>query len=197
MRKLEIANIIKGCQRGDRKAQKALFENYAAALLTVSRQHVPEFCDPMDNLQDSFIKIFKYIHKYDASKGELFTWMRKIVVNCAIDKLKEKHKMVVHYSSEQMIQGLDISETSDKYDAEHLMHAIAQLPEGYRQIFCLYEIEGYTHREIAQIMDIGESTSRSYLSRSKEQLKQIVSLSLDRKHFEKSHSVLQPKPNMK
>ena len=197
MRELNIADIIKGCQRGDRKAQKALFENYAAALLTVSRQHVPESCDPMDNLQDSFLKIFKYIKSYDTTKGEIYTWMRKIVVNCAIDKLKEKHRMTIPFSPHQMTQNLNIVESTDKYEAEHLMHAISQLPEGYRQIFCMYEIEGYSHKEIGEIMDIGESTSRSYLSRSKEQLKKMLSALQNSGSTNSHYEILQPKPNLK
>ena len=81
-----LDDIINGCRQGQRKSQKQLFECLAGSLVTVSRQYTPKALDPMDNLQDSFIKIFDKIHTFDPTRGNFESWARRIVINTALDK---------------------------------------------------------------------------------------------------------------
>lgn len=171
--KVLLEDIIHGCRHGQRKAQKQLFEYLAASLLTVSRQYTPKASDPLDNLQDSFIKIFDKIHTFDPDKGNLESWARRIVINTALDKLNKKGIEEVVLEYDKLPEILE-SRIKDTEDIEQLMHIIAQLPDGYKQVFCLYEIEGYSHKEIAEQLQIKEATSRSQLNKSKQLLRSWV-----------------------
>lgn len=168
-----IKEIIEGCKRGESTAQRMLFEQLAPRLLSVSRQYSPKNTDAMDNLQDSFIKIFENIGQYDFTKGHIESWARKVVIHTALNKLDKKKIEEVFYRNEEM-DHVVVDSINDCDDLDHLMQIIESLPDGYKQVFCLYEIEGYSHREIAQTLKIQESTSRSQLNRSKELLKQQI-----------------------
>jgi RNA polymerase sigma factor (sigma-70 family) len=168
-----LEDIIHGCRHGLRQAQKQLFEYLAASLLTVSRQYTPKTSDPLDNLQDSFIKIFERIHSFDVNKGSLESWARRIVINTALDKLNKKGIEEVVLEYEHLPEILECK-IKDIEDIEQLMHIISQLPDGYKQVFCLYEIEGYSHKEIAEQLKIKEATSRSQLNKSKQLLRSWV-----------------------
>lgn len=165
-----IEKIVDGCRQGNRQAQKQLFEYLAPNLLTVSRQYTPKGKDPMDNLQDSFIKIFDRIYAFDVTKGSIEAWARKIVINTALDKLSKKVIEEVAFELDT-IPFMVENKLEAAEDIEQLMFIIEQLPDGYKQVFCLYEIEGYSHKEIADQLHIKEATSRSQLNKSKQLLK--------------------------
>ncbi len=168
-----ILDIIEKVKSGERLAQRQLFELLAPRLLSVSRQYCPSNLDPMDNLQDSFIKIFHNIASYDHTKGSIESWARKIVVNSALDKLNKKQIEIVlsNYDDGEFI---DFDAINDEYDIEHLMKIIEALPDGYKQVFCLYEIDGYSHKEISELLHIKEASSRSQLNRSKQMLREMI-----------------------
>lgn len=165
-----IENIILSCKQGSRKAQKLLFETYAGTLLTVSRQYTPAGMDPLDNLQDSFIKIFDKISSYDSKLGSFESWARRIVINTALDKLKKNTIQEILVGMDELIQ-ITEDQIGVTESLEELMKIIEKLPDGYKQVFCLYEIEGYSHNEIGQILGIKEATSRSQLNKSKQMLR--------------------------
>ncbi len=116
-----LDDIINGCRQGQRKAQKQLFEYLAGSLLTVSRQYTPKALDPMDNLQDSFIKIFDKIHTFDPTRGNFESWARRIVINTALDKLNKKGIEEVVLEYEHLPEILE-SKIKDTEDIEQLMH---------------------------------------------------------------------------
>ncbi len=168
------ADIIKGCQEGLAVYQKELVVRYSPMLMTVSRRYSRDDESAKDILQDSFIKIFKHIHKY-REMGSFKAWLRRIVVNTALqsfDKLSFKRE----------IPGLDdiiepASNMPDVYaylGAEELIGLIQLLPEGFKQVFNMYVIDGMTHREISQVLGITESTSRSQLLRARNYLKNLL-----------------------
>ncbi|HPV87451.1 MAG TPA: RNA polymerase sigma factor [Caldisericia bacterium] len=171
--KKEIKEIIEGCKRGERTAQRLLFELLAPRLLSVSRQYCPKNTDPLDNLQDSFVKLFYGIQGYDVEKGHIESWARKIVINTALSKL-EKKKIEEVWLQQEELDHVVVDSINDCDDLDHLMQIIEALPDGYKQVFCLYEIEGYSHKEIAAALHIQEATSRSQLNRSKEILRQQI-----------------------
>ena len=166
-----LNTIIERCKQNDRRAQKDLFVLMAPRLLSVSRQYCPKTSDPLDNLQDAFIKIFSYLNQFDDTKGSFESWARRIVINTSLDKINKKiiEESMSTFDTVDLPVKLSID---DVLDAEYILRIIEKLPDGYRQVFCLFEIEGYNHKEIAEHLNIKESTSRSQLSRSKILLQQ-------------------------
>jgi RNA polymerase sigma factor (sigma-70 family) len=171
---LNITDIINGCRQGHRRSQQRLFESFAGKLLTVSRQYTPKNLDPMDNLQDSFIKIFDHIQDFDPQRGSFEGWARKIVINTALKKLSKKSIEEVNLVYDELPTLLE-NKMDNIEDLEQLMNIIERLPDGYKQVFCLYEIEGYSHKEIADQLQIKEATSRSQLNKSKQLLRSWLS----------------------
>lgn len=171
MSQLSIEDIIYGCKKGHADCQKALVNRYSGLLYTVCLRYMGDETKSKDVLQDAFIRIFKYIKNFDPGKGSLQAWMRKIVINTALRDLQSKK---INTSS----LSLDINENAsiepsilDKMAADDLMQLIQALPDGYRQVFNLSVIEGYSHKEIGDMLGIKEVSSRSNLSRAKQLLR--------------------------
>jgi len=144
--------------------------NYSTMLLTVSRRYTPINADADDVLQDSFIKIFGAIKQFDSSKGTLESWMCRIVINTALKRLNKKcftHERTVDRFEEIQQQPA----IYDLLQAEDVLSLINTLPDGYRQVFNLAVVEDYPHKEIAALLGIQESTSRSNLSKAKKLLR--------------------------
>ena len=161
--------IIEGCKSNNPVAQRALFLRYGPVMLTVCRRYARHHMEAEDFAQDGFIKVFKYIRQF---KGEsaLGTWIRRIMINNAL-----KHISKSAFKKEQI--GIEINYdknidpgTYAKLSAEEIMKLIEELPRGYRVVFNLYAIEGYSHKEIADMLNIGESTSRSQLLKARRML---------------------------
>ncbi len=164
-------DIIKGCQLKDPIYERLLVEKYAAILLTVSRRYARSRMEAEDILQDAFIKVFKNIKKYEEGRGSLEGWMRKIVIRTALRDYLDKYPISENI---EIIEGTPYTVNAsiiEKLEEEYLLSIIAQLPEGYRQVFNLYVIDGYSHKEIAKMLNITEGTSRSQLTRAKGMLK--------------------------
>ncbi len=165
--------IIAGCRKGDASFQKLLFKKYGSLIMTVCRRYEHPDFGASDILQESFILIFKNISSFDPSKASIETWMKKIAVNTAL-KIIRKRKMVFldiedhHYHLTPTVsEPLD----ANAYSEEFLMKKINELPEGYRTVFNLFVVEGYTHKEIAEILEINVQTSKSQLSKAKKLLR--------------------------
>jgi RNA polymerase sigma factor (sigma-70 family) len=133
--------------------------------------------DALEILNDGFLKVFKNIDQYDAVKASLYTWMRKIIINTAIDFLRKRQ---VYYDMDVLLDpredaGIE-NEALFKMGGEELLKAIRQLPATTSTVFNLYVIDGFSHREIAAILEISEGTSRWHLSEARRQLKIIIHL---------------------
>ncbi len=165
---LDENEIIEGCCRNDRKAQKALYERYASILLGVCIRYSGRRDEAEDILQDGLIKIYFNIRDF-AGKGSFINWMRKIMVNTAIThyhrNLKHQYHQDIEDIRETDIEGASL-ETAD-FTREELLQVIRDLPQGYRIVFNLYAVEGYKHKEIAEILEIDVNTSKSQYSRAK------------------------------
>ncbi|MEM6377429.1 MAG: sigma-70 family RNA polymerase sigma factor [Bacteroidota bacterium] len=166
-------DLIQGCIRGERKCQEAVFRLYAGKMLVVCMRYARHRMEAEDILQDAFIKVFRYINNFQ-HKGSFEGWIRRIVVNTALKNIDKKS-----FTNEQI--GIeDEKDTgavpnvySDLGEAE-LLKMVASLPDGYRVVFNLYAIEGYSHKEIADLLDIGESTSRSQLVKARKLLQEMI-----------------------
>lgn len=162
--------IISKCIKGDRQAQFALYKQLSPGLMAVCMRYLKYREDAEDALQIAFVKIFKYINTFQF-KGPFEAWARKITVGVAIDHYHQKNKAnVIIYEDNQAsnTQHHPAEDTIlERFDANELIAKLNQLPENYRLILNLYAIEGYAHKEIAEMLHITEGSSRSQLSRAR------------------------------
>jgi len=161
--------LIKGCIREDTPCQQALFEHYAGKMMAVCTRYARHRLEAEDILQEAFVKVFDNLKQFEF-KGSFEGWIRRIVVNTAL-----KHHQRKYFSNEQIaVENFPDMPTEPMAYAtlgeKELLAMIARLPEGYRVVFNLYAIEGYSHREIADMLAIQESTSRSQLVKARKLL---------------------------
>lgn len=177
------AQIIKGCQKEKAAYQKELVMRYSPTLMTVARRYCRDQHAAKDVLQDAFIKIFKAIPKYKHS-GSFEGWLRRIVINCALSR-REKHAFKKEQTALEDTSPIAISPSVYAHlEAEELMALIKQLPEGFQEVFNLFVIEGFSHNEIADILGISASTSRSQLVRARKKL-QVILKQQEKQHYVK------------
>lgn len=168
---MEEETLIEECVSGNGGAQRELFNRYSPLLLGVAMRYFRDKSKAEDVLQDGFIKIFKNIHKF-RKIGSLEGWMRRIVVNTALDQIrkdkKSQNNIELDNTNFKIVQKSDIE---GRLQAEVLMDIIKQLPDGFRVVFNMYAIEGYSHKEIGKELGISENTSKSQYSRAKSALR--------------------------
>jgi len=170
---VELEEIIDGCYQGSRKHQEALYNMFASKMFGVCLTYTKDRDLAQDILHDGFFKVFKKFDKYN-SQWNLSSWIRRIVVNTAIDHFRKTNRMSnVDFQEATYLAGTydevnEISETSDLSDI------INMLPHGAKTVFNLYTVEGYKHKEIANMLDISVGTSKSQLSKAKSVLRDLV-----------------------
>lgn len=172
---MDEAQLIAGCKRGDASARKELYERYAPLMLSVCMRYVNDREVARDLLQDGFIKIYTKIGDY-AATGAFGGWIRRVFVTTALEYLRASERQRQELSLDEARDGLEDVNYSvlDRLSADDLMGCIARLPAGYRTVFNLYAIEGYSHSEIAQMLHIREVTSRTQFIRARATLQKIV-----------------------
>lgn len=169
----KLKTLIKECVKQKPKAQRELYELFAPKMMAVCMRYVKSTAEAEDILQEGFMKVFLKIKKFKDT-GSLEAWVRKIMVNTAIDFIrKEKHYLHQLEIKEEILPG-QREEIVSSLEAEQLLEIIQQLPDGYRWVFNLYAIEGYSHAEIAEQLQISESTSRSQYTRARALLRRYV-----------------------
>jgi len=167
----ELEKIIEGCRRNKRKAQKALYEKYCDAMFSTAYRMLNNSDDANDVLQEAFISVFKYIGSF-RGESTIGTWIKTIVVRQALQKIRE-----LKFFDTYPENGLEVPvDFLDDLSGEYLEQLILELPKGYRTVFLLIEVEGYNHREVAEILSISEGTSKSQLSRAKKMLRKKVEM---------------------
>ena len=176
-------NLIAGCIEGKPRAQKELFEQYASVMLSVCVRYVNDRETAKDILQDGFIKIYSKIDTYSGT-GSFAGWIRRIFVTTALEYLRQNDALKQSASIEEYSNSIVDEKITvlDKISADDLLDCISRLPEGYRTVFNLYAIEGYSHSEIAGMLGISESTSRSQYMRARNILQKNVQLLIGQEH---------------
>lgn len=166
--------MLKGCIRNQAVAQQELYYRYSPKMLSVCYRYAKNREDAEDMLQEGFIKIFAQLAQFQ-NRGALEGWIRKIIVHTCINNLKKNKKFT---ESVDLIHatGIHIREDSvpSIVQAKQVVECIRLLPIGYRTVLNLYAVEGYSHKEIAEMLDIEESTSRSQYTRAKAMLEDIL-----------------------
>jgi RNA polymerase sigma-70 factor (ECF subfamily) len=166
--------LIAGCMNEDARARKKLYELYAPAMLGICVRYVNEKETARDILQEGFIKVFTKINSYSGS-GSFEAWMRKIFVTTALEYLRSTKSIRLNVSLDDYGESCEITEdvavsVVSKLSADEILRCIDELPVGFKTIFNLYAIEGYSHAEIAKMLNIKESSSRSQLARARQLL---------------------------
>lgn len=165
--------LIKGCLRRDSSAQKVLYDTYSSKMYGLCYRYVKDSMDAEDILITAFMKIFDKIHQFK-SEGSFEGWIRRIVVNEALTFLRRNRSMYLETDLDQADREPDYNALSDHLEAEDLLTMIQELPTGYRIVFNLYAIDGYSHKEIADQLGISENTSKSQLSRARTYLQKVL-----------------------
>jgi RNA polymerase sigma factor (sigma-70 family) len=170
---LDREELVKGCIKKNLACQRELYEMYAYKLLSVCYRYAKDKMEAEDVLQEGFIKVFEKIDTFNF-KGSLEGWIRRIIVNTAINNYRQNLKRYNHLELDQAESITDDFSINRKYDAEELMDMVRSLPEGYKAIFNLYAIDGFSHKEIGEMLGISESTSKSQLSRARKYLQALI-----------------------
>ena len=169
-----INELIKRCIAGERKAQELLYRQFASKMLGVCFRYATDKMEAEDMLQNGFIRVFQKLGDY-RGEGSFEGWIRRIMVHSSIEYYRKHHKMMQVVDIEEAGNESSVNPLATaKLAAEDLLALIGQLSTGYRIVFNLYAIEGYSHKEIADMLDIEESTSRSQYTRAKQMLEDIL-----------------------
>ena len=166
--------LIKGCKANKPKYQKALYDTYVGKVMGVCRRYTNNYEDAEDVLQEAFVKIFKYIGNVKEDNA-LPAWIKRTTINTAITiyRRNKKHQDQINYEHVGELN-INTEQIISQLSNQELVALINQLPDGYRVVFNLYVIEGFNHREIANMLEISEGTSKSQLSRAKALLKNFL-----------------------
>jgi RNA polymerase sigma-70 factor (ECF subfamily) len=168
--------LISDCQSGDRRAQKQLYEIFAGKMMGVCLRYCKDKETARDLLHDGFLKVFSHIGDFE-SKGSFEGWIRRIMINTALEYIRRQADEGYSLNIEEAysLTNGDFG-VLEKLQAEELIKLIQHLPDTYRTVFNLFVVEGFSHREIAEMMSITESSSRVYLTRAKQLLQEMLAV---------------------
>ncbi len=159
------ADLIKGCIEGDRRMQKQLYDQFSPKMYAVCLRYMGNADDAQDILQEGFIKIYKNLERFRGD-GSFEGWIRRIFVNTAIEQIRKKKLNVSLSEREETIEFKTVS-AIENINEKDLLNIVRELSPGYRSVFNLYVVEGYSHKEISDLLGISEGTSKSQLARAR------------------------------
>ena len=168
---IDLQKLIKQCKRNDRSAQEQLYRIYAAKLFGVCLKYSGSRQQAEDNLQDGFVTIFQKISQYK-NQGSFEGWMKRILINTALQKHRKQKLYTI--TNEDLLHEEEIEVETEELSVDFLLECVQSLPERYRQVFNMYVMDGYSHREISEFLQISEGTSKSNLARARMALKDKI-----------------------
>jgi len=168
-----LDELIKECKRNNIKAQSEVYQLYAGKLFALCLKYSKNYQEAQDNLQDGFITIFNKIEQYNF-KGSFEGWLKRIVINTALQKYREKNVLNLVTEEIPEKESLEIEDEDENISLDFLLSIIQELPNRYRVVFNLYVLDGYSHKEISELLEISEGTSKSNLSRGRIILKRKI-----------------------
>ncbi|HMQ48963.1 MAG TPA: sigma-70 family RNA polymerase sigma factor [Saprospiraceae bacterium] len=174
-----MTNIIEACKKGDRLAQKALYQQYKNTLFVMCLRYASNREDAEDILQEGFVKIFRDLYQYKY-EGSLEGWMRRVVLNVALQHIKKKKQLELwdDFSHWENKWNDRPEESFDEDMIRNVLHLMQSMPPGFRTVLNLFILEEWTHEQIAKELGISVGTSKSQLNRAKKHLKELVDKSL-------------------
>lgn len=169
-------DLVKGCQKGKAKYQRLLYEQYAPKMLGVCLRYFHSKDEAQDALHDGFVKVYSKIKDF-RSEGSFEGWIRRIMVNTSLNLYRSNLKRMYHANvDDDTVQIADSSMDFDHFNVQDILRLVQELPDGYRIIFNMFEIDGYAHKEIAEMLSISVNTSKSQLLKARRQLRQRMEL---------------------
>ena len=173
--------LVSECAKGNARAQRALFDKFAPKMLTVCLRYAKDTTEAEDVLQEGFVKVFGKLSDFKM-EGSLEGWIRRIMVNTSLDSIRKNKKYLTDAKLEDVdYKVMSLESASDQLQAEDLLKLVQLLPEGYKVVFNLFAIEGYSHKEIADLLGVSENTSKSQYSRARAHLRmQLEKLEIER-----------------
>ena len=168
-----LDNLIKQCANNDRKAQKEIYQLFAGKLFSICLKYSKNKQEAQDNFQDGFIVIFDKIGQFNF-KGSFEGWLKRVMINTVL--LKYRKKNVLNIVTEDIPDEVIVEVDDDEISLDFLLNLINELPDRYRLVFNLYALDGYSHKEISEMMQIAEGTSKSNLARARAILKQKIEI---------------------
>lgn len=173
LHKLSEAQLLAGCQKNDRTAQQQLYASYSGKMYALCCRYVKSKMEAEDVLVTAFTKVFDKIDQFK-NEGSFEGWIRRIVVNEALTWIRKNRSLYLETDLEKADYEPDYDHLSDHLETEDLLRMIQALPTGYQLVFNLYAIDGYSHKEIAEQLNISENTSKSQLSRARVYLQKLL-----------------------
>ncbi len=168
---MSLEQLIEHCKKNDTKAQSQLYKLYSSKLFSLCLKYSRNYVEAEDNLQDAFVTIFNKISQYK-SKGSLEGWMKRITINTALQRYRSVG--VFDIVNEEQIEDVSVEIDEDAVTIDFLLSIIQELPDRYRLVFNLYALDGYSHKEIADMLNISTGTSKSNLARARLILKEKI-----------------------
>jgi RNA polymerase sigma factor (sigma-70 family) len=170
----QINELVAGCKLGDRQAQEKFYRRFYKGMMNLCLRYTKNNMDAMEALNTGFYKVFKNFHLYDPSRSAIYTWVRAIIVNSCLDQLKSRKDFI---RVVELDPGSDIEiapEIVSQLSAAHLLGMVRLLPVATQAVFNLFIVEGFSHKEIAGMLNISEGTSKWHLSDARKKLQQMI-----------------------
>lgn len=168
---MSLEQLIINCKKNDAQAQSQIYKLFSGKLFSLCLKYSKNYTDAQDNLQDAFVTIFKKIDQF-SHKGSLEGWMKRITINTALQRYRTVG--VFDIVNEDQIEDVAIEINEDELSLDFLLGIIQELPDRYRLVFNLYVLDDYSHKEIAEMLDISTGTSKSNLARARMILKDKI-----------------------
>lgn len=166
-----IEELINGCKKNDSKSQEQLYRLFVPKLFPVCLKYSRSYAEAQDNLQDGFLLIFDKIHQFSFS-GSFEGWIKRVMINHVLQQYRKESFLTVVDENTEAIEETELD--ADGITHEYLIKIIQELPDRYRLVFNLYVLDGYSHQEVAEMLQITVGTSKSNLSRAKQLLKDKI-----------------------
>jgi len=186
--KMDDRQLIKGCLENRKEHQKELFRRFSGKMLSVCRRYARHEMEAEDMLQDAFVKMFKNLSSFKF-QGSFEGWLRRITINTAIKHCQRKSFSNELLGFEKLPENSYLNSSSAQLNEAFLLKLVSNLPEGYRLVFNLFAIEGYSHAEIAELLGITASTSRSQLVKARRMLQTRLA-EVEKYHSEMKNSMV-------
>jgi len=168
---LSLNQLIENCRINDTKAQGELYKLFSSKLFSICLKYSRNYAEAEDNLQDAFLTIFDKIEQYK-NKGSFEGWLKRIAINTVLQRYR--NEKVFDIINENVADKVELEVDEDHVSLEYLLKIIQELPDRYRLVFNLYVLDGYSHKEIADMLNINIGTSKSNLARARQTLKETI-----------------------
>lgn len=176
-------SLVARCKKGDLNAARQLYEQYSKGMYHICLRLLNNVPDAEDMLQEAFYQVFKSIDSY-RGEATIGSWIKSIVVNKCLNQLKKKKPVFVEADSHEFVEEEGVDEQQYAYTIENVKKAIGALPDGYRVVLSLYLFENYSHRQIAETLNISESTAKTQYMRAKQKVREWVQKQMENSHSE-------------